>query len=54
MMDALTMGNYGVYVWSCFGLSLIVVIVCAVQAWQRHRNIFNDIRMRLRAMDSEL
>ena len=54
MMDALTMGNYGVYVWSGCGRTLIVIIVCTLQAWQRHRNIINDIRTRLRAMDSEL
>jgi len=52
MTDAMTMGNYGVYVWSCFGLTLIVLIVCTVQAWQRHRTILNNIRTQIRAMES--
>ncbi|RLA23246.1 MAG: heme exporter protein CcmD [Gammaproteobacteria bacterium] len=53
MTDALAMGGYGVYVWSCFGLTLIVIIICTVQAWRRHRTIFNNARTQIRAMKSD-
>jgi len=51
MMDALTMGAYGPYVWSCFGLTLVVLIICTVQARKHHQQVFNEIRTRIRAMD---
>jgi heme exporter protein CcmD len=53
MTEALTMGAYGPYVWSCFGLTLIVLVICTVQAKRRHRHVFNDIRTRLCAMDAD-
>jgi heme exporter protein CcmD len=53
MMEALAMGEYGPYVWSCFGLTLVVLVICQIQANKLHRNISNDIRARIRAMDSE-
>jgi heme exporter protein CcmD len=52
MIDALAMGDYGAYVWSCYGLTLIVFIVCGVQARRRHSTIMNNVRMRIRAMES--
>ena len=52
-MDALAMGDYGAYVWSCFGLTLIVLIVCTVQAKRRHSNVFSSVKTRLRAMESQ-
>ncbi len=30
MMEVLAMGGYGAYVWSSFGLTLIVVVICVV------------------------
>jgi heme exporter protein CcmD len=52
-MDALAMGGYGAYVWSSFALTLIVVIICVVQVKRRHRQVINDIKTRLRAMDTD-
>lgn len=52
-MDALAMGDYGAYVWSCFGLTMIVLIVCTVQAKRLHKSIFNSVKTRLRAMESQ-
>ncbi len=52
MMDVFTMGDYGVYVWTCFGLTLLVLVVCTVQGWQRHRTIFEDIKTRIRAKEA--
>ncbi len=31
MSEMLAMGNYGAYVWSSFGLTLIVLVVCVIQ-----------------------
>jgi len=53
MMAALAMGEYGVYVWSSFGLTLMVVIICVVQVKRRHQQVFSDIERRLRAMDTD-
>lgn len=52
-MQALAMGGYGAYVWSSFGLTLIVVIICVVQVKRRHQQVLSDLRMRLRAMDAD-
>jgi len=51
MMESLAMGKYGAYVWSSFGLTLIVVATCIVQARHRHRKTLKDITARLRAME---
>ena len=53
MSEALAMGEYGAYVWSCFGLTLIVVLICVVQGRRRHKIIFNDVKTRIRAMESD-
>lgn len=48
MIEKLAMGNYGLYVWSSYALTLIVILVCSVQASRRHRAVYNDIVRRLR------
>ena len=53
MSEMLAMGNYGAYVWSSFGLTLIVLIICIVQGKSRHRTVFKDVQKRIRAMESE-
>ena len=53
MMAALAMGDYGAYVWSSFGLTLMVVIICVVQVKRRHQQVFDDIGRRLHAMDMD-
>ena len=52
-MDALAMGNYGVYVWSCFGLTFTVLVICIAQARSRHRKVLSEIRTRMKMMESE-
>jgi len=47
------MGNYGAYVWGSFGLTAFVVVICAVQAARRHAKTFNDLKARIRAMETE-
>lgn len=52
-MEALAMGGYGAYVWSSFGLTFIVLVICVIQAKRRHTLIYNAIRTRLLAMETE-
>jgi len=51
MMEMLAMGKYGAFVWSSFGLMFIVMITCVVQARARHRRVWRDIEIRLKAME---
>ena len=53
MNDMLAMGGYGAYVWSSFGLTLIVLVVCVIQGRRRHARIYNDVRTRIRAMEAD-
>ena len=53
MTEMLAMGNYGAYVWSSFGLTLIVLVICVVQGRIRHKSVQNDVRRRIRAMEQE-
>ena len=50
-MEALAMGDYGVYVWSCFGLALGVVIANEWRARRHHRSAYRDIEVRIRAVE---
>ena len=52
MTEGLAMGQYGVYVWTCFGLTFAVLGVCIVQARHRHQQIIAEIRTSIRAMES--
>ena len=53
MSEAFAMGGYGAYVWSSFALTLIVLIVCIVQARRRHATVFQQVKTRLRAMEPQ-
>jgi len=53
MSEMLSMGNYGAYVWSSFGLTLIVLVVCVVQGRSRHKSVLKDVVLRIKAMESE-
>ncbi len=53
MSEMLAMGNYGAYVWSSFGLTLIVLLVCFVQSKQRHSKVLKDVKIRIRAMEAD-
>lgn len=50
-MEALAMGDYGVYVWSSFGLTLAVMIVTVWQARNHQNKIYREIEQRLKAME---
>lgn len=52
MSEMLTMGDYGAYVWSSFGLTFIVVMICALQGKARHKAMVRQLTTRLNAMES--
>ena len=52
-MEIFMMGKYSVHVWSSFGITAVVVIICMVQARNRHRNVLHDLKTRIKAMESE-
>jgi heme exporter protein D len=49
MSETLAMGGYGAYVWSSVGLTVIVLVWCAVMARHRHRRVLHDIRAQIDA-----
>ena len=51
MMEALQMGKYGFYVWTCFGLTLSVLIFNEWRARQRQRQMFRDVQVRVKATE---
>ena len=52
MMEALAMGNYGAYVWTCFGLTFAVMVTCVVQAKKRQARTYKEIAARVKAMEA--
>ncbi len=52
-MESLAMGDYGAYVWSSFGLTFAVIVICIVQARRRHVAVVDDIRTRMAAMETQ-
>ncbi|MGH8194140.1 MAG: heme exporter protein CcmD [Woeseiaceae bacterium] len=51
-MDVLSMGGYGVYVWTAYAVTFGVIAVCAIQARQRHRRILKNLKGRRNAVES--
>ena len=45
------MGNYGAYVWTCVGLTLLVVVLSDWRARVRHKRIYRDIEVRIKALE---
>ncbi|MDX1405412.1 MAG: heme exporter protein CcmD [Woeseiaceae bacterium] len=52
-MEILAMGKYGAYIWSSFGITLAVLVICVMQARKRHRAVLDDLEARLKLMESE-
>ena len=50
-MEALAMGKYGAYVWSCFALTFIVYIINEWRARARHRKVYREIEVRVKAVE---
>ncbi len=53
MMEALAMGKYGAYVWSSFGLAAVVFAINEWRIRARHRKIYRDVAMRIRATEEK-
>ncbi len=49
-MSGLAMGSYGVYVWSCFSLTAAVLLICEWRARKRHKIVYRDIEVRVKAL----
>ena len=47
-MEMFAMGEYGPFVWSSYLLTLIVVVISAVQGKRRHQAIANTVRRQLK------
>ena len=45
------MGGYGAYVWSCFALTAAVLIVNEWRIRARHRRIYREIEVRVKALE---
>ena len=50
-MDGFAMGGYGAYVWSCFGLTLLIIVFSEWRARIRHKRVYRDIEVRLKALE---
>lgn len=50
-MEALAMGKYGIYVWSCFGITFLMVLAMDVMSRMRHKRIYREIEVRIKALE---
>jgi len=50
-VDGLAMDGYGAYVWTCFGLTLLVVVLSDWRARIRHKQVYRDIEVRIKALE---
>ena len=50
-MDIPSMGDYGFYVWSCFVLTFVVIVLSEWRARIRHNKVYKDIEMRIKALE---
>jgi heme exporter protein CcmD len=46
----LSMGGYGAYVWTCFALAAVVLVICEWRGRLRHRRVYRDIEVRIKAL----
>jgi heme exporter protein CcmD len=50
LMSGASMGAYGTYVWGCFALTAAVLVICEWRARTRHRHVYRDIEVRVKAL----
>jgi heme exporter protein CcmD len=53
LMEIFMMGKYSAHIWSSFGVTALVLIICVVQARMRHQNVLSNLKTRIKAMESE-
>ena len=51
MMDKLAMSGYGIYVWTSFGLALLVFAWNEWSASRRRRRVWRDVEVRIKALE---
>ncbi len=51
-MEVLAMGEYGAFVWSPDLLTLVVVVISAIQGKRRHRQITDTITQGLKIWET--
>jgi heme exporter protein CcmD len=49
-MSGIVMGAYGAYVWTCFALAAVVLVICDWRARVRQRQVYRDIEVRIKAL----
>ncbi len=47
MAEFFHMGGYGAYVWSCYGITAIILIANLVMPLRTHKKLLADIRKQL-------
>jgi heme exporter protein CcmD len=50
-MEALAMGGYGAYVWTCFGLAAVVLIINEWRIRARQAAVYKEIEVRIKALE---
>ena len=50
-MEFLAMGSYGAYVWTAFGLTLVVVLINEWRVRARQATVYRDIEVRIKALE---
>ncbi len=53
-MESLSMGAYGAYVWSSFALVALVIAGLEWRARIRHRRVYREIEVRVKALGDRL
>ena len=49
-MEAFSMGGYGAYVWTCYLMTAVVLVICDWRARLRQRRVYRDIEVRIKAL----
>ena len=47
------MGDYGAYVWTSFALAALIVAANEWRARSRHRKVYRDVEIRIRALEDD-
>lgn len=48
MREFFAMGGYAFYVWTSYGLALLVLLINLILPWQEHKQVLKTIARKLR------
>ena len=54
MIEKLAMSGYGFYVWTCFALMVVVVLVNEWSARRRYRTVYREVEVRIKALEDHV